>query len=175
MVAPWLLSATSVLLLLAFVANAEVKPYINTTTEIPTECKTCPRSLCPNKVAYNWEKNFNVTCWTRGTKIMSDNLWLRSGDDCYVTQWDLIEYSGDCRFFLLHQKDWLTIGRRHTRSRILWYRVRRAAPDYRGRDTQIQDRMQDMPHTQLRCHGISARRDRLGAHLLDTRRTDYHR
>jgi hypothetical protein len=97
MVTSLLLSTILAVLLLASVANAEVKPYINTTTEIPTECKTCPRSLCPNKVAYGWDESFNVTCWTRGTKIMSDRLWLKSGDECYVTQWDVLEYAGDCR------------------------------------------------------------------------------
>jgi hypothetical protein len=82
---------------------------------------------------------------------MDDRLWLKSGDGCYVTQWDVIEYAGDCEFFLhvLFPKIWLTTNNRHRRPRILRHRVGRTAPNHRGRDTQIQDRMQDMPHTQL--------------------------
>jgi hypothetical protein len=175
MVVPWLLSTIPVLLVLASVVNAEVKLYINTTTDIPTECKTCPRSLCPNKVAYNWEENFNVTCWTRGTKIVDDRLWLKSGDGCYVTQWDLIEYAGDCKFFLLARWVRLMTSTRHTRSRILWCGVRRTAPDHRGRDSQVQDRMQDMPHPQLWCCSIFARKNGSGAHMLDARRPNNYR
>jgi hypothetical protein len=134
-----LLSILPVVLLLASLANAEVKPYINTTTEIPTECKTCPRSLCPNKVAYTWDESFNVTCWTRGTKIMSDRLWLKSGDGCYVTQWDVIEYPGDCELSLFHHRTWLMTGGRYRRPRVLRSRVRRTTPNHRGRDTQVQE------------------------------------
>jgi hypothetical protein len=51
-------------------ADAEVKPYITTAAEYNTECKTCPRSLCTNKLAYSTDEQFNATCWTRGTKIV---------------------------------------------------------------------------------------------------------
>ena len=52
---------------------ADKKAFIESQAEVNTECKTCPRSLCPNVVAYSQEGEFfNVTCWTRGTKIMGD-------------------------------------------------------------------------------------------------------
>jgi hypothetical protein len=79
--------------------TAQVKPYITTHAEINTECKTCPRSLCPNHIFYGWGENLNVTCWTRGTNIMGDRLWLKSEAGCYITQYDVIEYDGDCKPF----------------------------------------------------------------------------
>ncbi|KAH7082966.1 hypothetical protein BKA63DRAFT_387494, partial [Paraphoma chrysanthemicola] len=80
-------------LVLATVVSADFKPYVTTQAEVNTECKTCPRSLCPNKLYYDQEgDNFNVTCWTRGTKIMGDRLWLKSEAGCYVTQYDVWEY-----------------------------------------------------------------------------------
>lgn len=78
--------------------HAAVKPYIETAAEYNTECKTCPRSLCPNKIDYGTDDKLNVTCWTRGTKIMGDNLWLKSEAGCYVTQYDVLEYPGDCKY-----------------------------------------------------------------------------
>ncbi|KAF2276744.1 uncharacterized protein EI97DRAFT_320102 [Westerdykella ornata] len=74
---------------------AEVKPYIITAAEYNTECKTCPRSLCPNVLAYSTDDSFNATCWTRGTRIIDGNLWLKSEAGCYVTQYDVLEYDGD--------------------------------------------------------------------------------
>lgn len=55
-------------------AVAAKKPYITTREDITTECKTCPRSLCPNVelVRAPDTEEFNVTCWTMGTKIMGD-------------------------------------------------------------------------------------------------------
>lgn len=76
---------------------AEVKPYITTAAEYDTECKTCPRSLCRNQLYYDYDEIFNATCWTRGTKIMGDRLWLRSEAGCYVTQYDVLECAGDCK------------------------------------------------------------------------------
>jgi hypothetical protein len=78
-------------------AVADVKPYITTYAEYNTECKTCPRSLCPNKLAYATSDSLNATCWTRGTRIVDGNLWLKSEAGCYVTQYDVQEYEGDCR------------------------------------------------------------------------------
>jgi hypothetical protein len=37
---------------------------------VPTECKTCPYSLCPNK-PWNGANN-TLTCWTEGTEIAGD-------------------------------------------------------------------------------------------------------
>ena len=85
-------------LFIATNVRAEIKPYISTETEYNTECKTCPRSLCPNQIAYDYYDKFNVTCWTRGTKIMGDDLWLKTEAGCYVTQYDVIEYAGDCEY-----------------------------------------------------------------------------
>ncbi|KAF2465635.1 uncharacterized protein BDR25DRAFT_328644 [Lindgomyces ingoldianus] len=81
--------------MLLMTVDAAVKPYITTSADYSTECKACPHSLCTNKLAYGGGDAFNTTCWTRGTKIMGDNLWLRSEAGCYVTQWDVQEYEGD--------------------------------------------------------------------------------
>ena len=81
-------------------ARADVKPYIATAAEYNTECKTCPRSLCPNQAVYAGGDTLNATCWTRGTKIMGDRLWLKSEAGCYVTQYDVLEYAGDCELRL---------------------------------------------------------------------------
>ncbi|KAF2837751.1 hypothetical protein M501DRAFT_138052 [Patellaria atrata CBS 101060] len=62
---------------------------------ISTECKKCPYSLCANKVAYDYEATFNLTCWTEGQSINNDTTWLKTNDGCYVTQWDIVEYPGD--------------------------------------------------------------------------------
>lgn len=88
---------TSVLLSLPHFAAADFKPYITTEAEYNTECKTCPRSLCPNVANYGVYDQVNVTCWTRGTKIMGDRLWLQTEGGCYLTQYDVLEYSGDCK------------------------------------------------------------------------------
>lgn len=82
-------------LVVAHNVHAELKPHITTAAEYNTECKTCPRSLCPNQIYYGQKDYFNVTCWTRGTKIMGDRLWLKSEEGCYVTQYDVLEYDGD--------------------------------------------------------------------------------
>lgn len=97
MCASWSFSATAaVVLLLAAWTEAAFKPYISTSADIRTECKTCPRSLCPNQMFYDFEEALNVTCWTKGTKIMWDRTWLKSQAGCYVTQYDVSEYPGDC-------------------------------------------------------------------------------
>ncbi|KAF2744716.1 hypothetical protein M011DRAFT_408020 [Sporormia fimetaria CBS 119925] len=82
-------------LLLSTPTTAQLKSSIPTAAEYNTECKTCPRSLCPNVHAYYSYDTMNVTCWTQGTKIMGDDLWLRTGENCYVTQYDVLEYPGD--------------------------------------------------------------------------------
>ncbi|POS75078.1 hypothetical protein DHEL01_v206520 [Diaporthe helianthi] len=62
---------------------------------INTECKTCPYSLCPNQLAIGSGEDLTLTCWTYGDNIVDSNIWLRTTDGCYVTQWDIIEYAGD--------------------------------------------------------------------------------
>lgn len=94
----WSIIVSAFLLLLTF-AQAAIKPYITTAAEYNTECKTCPRSLCPNRLYYSTEDTLNVTCWTRGTKIMGDRLWLKSEAGCYITQYDVLEYAGDCELW----------------------------------------------------------------------------
>jgi hypothetical protein len=49
-----------------------------------------------------------VTCWTRGTKIMGDRLWLKSEAGCYITQYDVLEYDGDCKRYCLQLRCQLT-------------------------------------------------------------------
>ncbi|KAF1831962.1 hypothetical protein BDW02DRAFT_504124 [Decorospora gaudefroyi] len=88
---PWLLFAV----LFSQSAIAAIKPYIPTEAEYNTECKTCPRSLCPNQLYYGYYDPLNVTCWTHGTEIMGDDLWLKSEAGCYITQYDVLEYDGD--------------------------------------------------------------------------------
>jgi hypothetical protein len=96
----WSCLTIPVTLLLATRVTAEVKPYITAVSEVNTECKTCPRSLCPNKLYYEQGGDeFNVTCWTRGTKIMGDRLWLKSEAGCYVTQYDVYEYEPGCMYY----------------------------------------------------------------------------
>ncbi|KAH8725116.1 hypothetical protein GQ44DRAFT_616584 [Phaeosphaeriaceae sp. PMI808] len=96
MFASWSICTIPLVLFITTIAKADVKPYISTEAEYWTECKTCPRSLCPNKLYYGYyDQAFNVTCWTRGTKIMGDRLWLKSEAGCYVTQYDVVEYTGD--------------------------------------------------------------------------------
>jgi hypothetical protein len=91
---------SSFLLLINF-CEAGVNPYITTNIDVTTECKTCPRSLCPNENFYGYygglDGPLNVTCYTYGTKIIGDNLWLKTDVGCYVTQYDLNEYDGDCK------------------------------------------------------------------------------
>ncbi|KAF2853154.1 hypothetical protein T440DRAFT_444950 [Plenodomus tracheiphilus IPT5] len=88
-------SLVTVAVLVTCNVNAELKAYIATSAEFNTECKTCPRSLCPNQLYYGQGDSFNTTCWTRGTKIMGDRLWLKSEAGCYITQYDVLEYDGD--------------------------------------------------------------------------------
>jgi hypothetical protein len=97
MLAPWSPSGLSVILLLTAHAEAQRKAFITTEAEVITECKTCPRSLCTNLDTYSQSYGpLNVTCYTRGTKIMGDDLWLKTDKSCYVTQYDVLEYDGDC-------------------------------------------------------------------------------
>lgn len=60
------------LVLWCALGRGELKEHISTEAEYNTECKTCPRSLCPNELYYETADAFNVTCWTRGTRIMGD-------------------------------------------------------------------------------------------------------
>lgn len=62
---------------------------------VQTECKTCPYSLCTNKVAYEYNHDMLLTCWTRGDSIVETNVWYETTDGCYVTEWDIID--GNCR------------------------------------------------------------------------------
>ncbi|KAK7179961.1 hypothetical protein DPSP01_009871 [Paraphaeosphaeria sporulosa] len=70
-------------------ASGETTAAIGTFADVNTECKACPHSLCPNILAYEQGESANVTCWTRGTRIIDTTLWLRSTSDCYVTEYDL--------------------------------------------------------------------------------------
>ncbi|KAK3210134.1 hypothetical protein GRF29_44g1728573 [Pseudopithomyces chartarum] len=75
--------------------RGEAATGISATAETNTECKTCPHSLCPNTLYYSYDEPLNVTCWTRGTRIVDSNLWLRSTSDCYVTEYDLTDNTTD--------------------------------------------------------------------------------
>ncbi|KAK7189867.1 hypothetical protein PSPO01_04257 [Paraphaeosphaeria sporulosa] len=58
----------------------------------PTECKTCPYSLCTNKKVYD-RGNTIFTCWTSGTDIYTDTTWLKTTDNCYVARYDVEEFA----------------------------------------------------------------------------------
>lgn len=70
-------------------ASGDTTATVATFADVNTECKSCPHSLCPNILAYEQGENANVTCWTRGTRIVDTTLWLRSTSSCYVTEYDL--------------------------------------------------------------------------------------
>jgi hypothetical protein len=95
--APLSFAITAFVCLLQYHRVAAQKiPYVTTQAEYNTECKTCPRSLCPNVVNYGMGDEFNVTCYNFGTNIMGDRLWLKSEAGCYVTQYDVLEYPNAC-------------------------------------------------------------------------------
>ncbi|KUI64207.1 hypothetical protein VM1G_11009 [Cytospora mali] len=93
----------SSLLMVACVAGKDLRArHPNTTTiasrvqdGIQTECKTCPYELCTNHAAYYYNEYMTLTCWTYGDNIVDSNIWLKTTDGCYVTQWDIEEYMGD--------------------------------------------------------------------------------
>ncbi|KAJ5037244.1 uncharacterized protein L3040_007421 [Drepanopeziza brunnea f. sp. 'multigermtubi'] len=87
---------TSILLAVASLGvDAAFKPPINNTLEqsVETECKTCPYSLCTNKAFYEYDTQVSLVCWTTGAEIDGDTTWLRTSDDCYVTEYDLMDIS----------------------------------------------------------------------------------
>ncbi|KAI3395260.1 hypothetical protein diail_1613 [Diaporthe ilicicola] len=96
-------SQLSSLLLVPLVAGAGLRARQDNTTTIPsgvenginTECKTCPYSLCTNQLALDSGTETTLTCWTYGDSIVDSNIWLKTTDGCYITQWDLVEYAGD--------------------------------------------------------------------------------
>ncbi|KAF2812368.1 uncharacterized protein BDZ99DRAFT_265425 [Mytilinidion resinicola] len=79
-----------------FAISTVPKVYLNNTVEhgVNTECKTCPYVLCPNKLYYDSDVNVTLTCFTTGTEISGDSIWLGTSDGCYVTQYDLVLYNG---------------------------------------------------------------------------------
>ncbi|PQE33927.1 NLP/P60 protein [Rutstroemia sp. NJR-2017a WRK4] len=93
-------SSYAVVLFLVARGQAAFKPPINNTLEhaVETECKTCPYSLCTNKKFYEYDTQVTLVCWTSGTVIDGDSnasTWLRTTDDCYVTQYDLTDYADE--------------------------------------------------------------------------------
>ncbi|KAI9899409.1 hypothetical protein N3K66_005870 [Trichothecium roseum] len=78
--------------------SIEVEPkqvIVNGTVEYTSQCKTCPYNLCPN-INVPWGgDNVTLTCWTNGDKIGDTKLWLKTTDNCYITEYDLVEYAGD--------------------------------------------------------------------------------
>lgn len=69
---------SSLLAVVPFVAGAMVESrQANATTissrlesGINTECKTCPYSLCPNQLAFEYNTEIILTCWTYGDNIV---------------------------------------------------------------------------------------------------------
>ncbi|ESZ98117.1 hypothetical protein SBOR_1496 [Sclerotinia borealis F-4128] len=91
------LPAIGIFMLLTDITNAAFKPPFNNTLEkgVATECKTCPYTLCTNKEFYDYGTVATLICWTSGTVIDGDSTWLRTSDDCYITQYDLLDYAGE--------------------------------------------------------------------------------
>lgn len=71
-------SYLSALLVVPFVAGSVLDTRQDNATTIPskvesgiqTECKTCPYSICTNQVAYLYDTEMTLTCWTYGDNIV---------------------------------------------------------------------------------------------------------
>lgn len=84
--------------------SVEVRPKqtVNGTVEYTTQCKTCPYNLCTN-VNVPWGGDIvTLTCWTNGELVGDARRWLKTTDNCYITEYDLIEYPGDFSVDLKH-------------------------------------------------------------------------
>ncbi|TVY41086.1 hypothetical protein LSUB1_G001098 [Lachnellula subtilissima] len=92
---------------LALALDVVVAANINSTVEpgIETACKVCPWQKCVNTKVYPYfdeatEQDYdNVTlvCWTRGENVGGadgNKIWLGTVDNCYVNQYDLVDYNG---------------------------------------------------------------------------------
>ncbi|KAF4631675.1 hypothetical protein G7Y89_g6456 [Cudoniella acicularis] len=81
--------------LLSFVTA--VLPYINTTLSSDDEnCRFCPYEACASYDIYIEKQTHTFSCWTHGEKFAandSDNIWLRSENNCYIPQYQL-KYNG---------------------------------------------------------------------------------
>uniref|UniRef100_A0A8H7KDY0 Cyanovirin-N domain-containing protein n=1 Tax=Bionectria ochroleuca TaxID=29856 RepID=A0A8H7KDY0_BIOOC len=80
--------------------NAQVKEQprqVNGTVEYSTMCKSCPYDLCPN-VNIPWGGDIvTLTCWAEGDNVGDTKLWLKTTENCYISEYDLVEYQGDFR------------------------------------------------------------------------------
>lgn len=71
--------------------------HVNGTVEYTSMCKSCPYELCTN-VNIPWGGDLvTLTCWAEGDKIGDTKLWLKTTDNCYISEYDLIEHQGDFR------------------------------------------------------------------------------
>lgn len=69
---------SSLLAVVPFAAGTILGPRQGNATTIPsrvesgieTECKTCPYSLCPNQLAFDYATEMTLTCWTYGDNIV---------------------------------------------------------------------------------------------------------
>ncbi|PKS08743.1 hypothetical protein jhhlp_004796 [Lomentospora prolificans] len=81
--------------------QAEVKAKqvetVNGTVEYTTFCKTCPYTMCTHLEAPYGGETYSLTCWTYGDKVGDSQLWLKTSNGCYLSEYDLIEYQGDFR------------------------------------------------------------------------------
>jgi hypothetical protein len=75
--------------------NARQQPTVNGTVEYATTCKKCPYLLCANIEAPWYDEVLTFTCYTEGELIDDNDLWLKTTSNCYVAEYDLIEYAGD--------------------------------------------------------------------------------
>lgn len=116
-------------------------------------------------------------------------LWLKTDSGCYVTQYDLNEYEGNCASSLLctfsptldtHLSTHLTLSTIETSEknademtsrgrgpRVLRPPIRRAAPHPRRRNPALQNRMHHLPLAHLRHHLVPARRHGSHVDVLD--------
>jgi hypothetical protein len=67
------------------------QPTINATVEYTSQCKTCPWDLCTNVLVPWGGESIVATCWTEGDNNGDTDLWVKTTDECYLSEFDLTE------------------------------------------------------------------------------------
>jgi hypothetical protein len=66
-------------------------PTVNATVEYEAMCKSCPYSLCTNVYIPWYDDVVTLTCWTEGETVGDTSLWLKTTDNCFLAEFDLVE------------------------------------------------------------------------------------